>query len=487
MDEMFKYYMEMYNSMFENISNYYKVSTKMFEKIAGAHNQQSGFHTDIEKGFFPANGHEIYNYVARYGVSNLQIQAVLKLDGRLDFDKLNRAVRLSVDAEPIFKSRFIETDPPHWEPLENIGVVNFCSLQVVDDIDSAVQYFIESTVNLDKDPMLNVKLFRSEQYDVIALKVNHTCCDGAGVKEYIQLLAEIYCAIDKEDGAYIPAPRVGGRKDQDLLFKQLGVTNMKSLFTPGMDLFQPLWPFPWEPCGSNITCMSKCKSPAGFIEELKEYGKAKGATVNDLILTACYRAMGNMKQPIYGVPMEIPLTVDLRRYLPDHKTKAIRNFSGSIGTKLELIINEPFNETLGRVVSMMKDIKNSYPGLQSAIGLERIEKTSFHEILSYYQAVMETKKIDSFCPLYCGDRCVPTLSNLGYISKALIKFGEITVDDSYMLPPIVRAPGLLLLASSYNSVLSLSAGFFKSTISRENVERLLNKIMEELIEGPKNI
>ena len=486
MDEVFRYYMEKYNDMFENITNYYKVSTKMFEKIVGTHNQQFGFNTDTENGYFPANGHEIYNYVARYGVSNLQIQAILKFDGRLDFDKLNRAVRLSVDAEPDFKSRFIETDPPHWKPLENIGIVNFCSLQVVDDIDSAVQNFVESSVNLDKDPMLNVKLLRSDQYDVLALKVNHTCCDGAGVKEYIQLLAEIYCAIDMEDGTYIPTPRFGGRKDQNILFEHLGVTNMNSLFTPGLDIFKPLWPFPWEPCGSNITCMSTRKSPVGFLDELNEYAKNIGATVNDLILTACYRAMTEMKQPIYGIPMEIPLTVDLRRYLPEHKTQAIRNFSGSVGTKLEMIINEPFKETCRRVMDMMKEIKKGYPGLQSAIGLERIERTSFKEILSYYQAVMETKKTDSFCPLYCGDRCVPTLSNVGYVSKAIIRFGGVSVKDSYILPPVVRAPGLLLMASSYNSVLSLSTGFFMSTVKREKVDRLLNKIMEELIEGAKN-
>jgi NRPS condensation-like uncharacterized protein len=148
-------------------------------------------------------------------------------------------------------------------------------------------------------------------------------------------------------------------------------------------------------------------------------------------------------------------------------------------------LDEPFAETLRRVSNMMKEIKNHYPGMQSAIGLERVEKLSFQEILSYYQAVMETKKTELFCPLYCGDKCVPTLSNLGYMSKSLIKFGEVTVIDTYMLPPIVRAPGLLLMASSYNSDLTLSAGFFKSTVSRKFVEKLLHKINDELIEGCK--
>ncbi len=486
MENMFRYCLELYKKVFENITSCYKLSTKIFERFMEDYEQKSGVNgTNAKSGIFPANGHEIYNYVARFGVSNLQIQAVMKLDGKLDFERLKRAVGLSLDAEPILKCRLIEADPPYWKPLENIGVVNFCSFQEAEDIDASVQDFVESTVNLDQEPMLNVRLIRSGQYDVLAFKINHACCDGAGAKEYIQLLAEIYNSIGEQENMYIPVPRIGGRRDQDRLFEEMGITNMNSLFIPGADLFLPLWPFPWEPCGSNTACIPVSKYPSGFLEELKKCAKAYGATVNDVVLTACYRAMLEVKQPVYGMPMEIPVTVDLRRYLPDHKTQAIRNFSGSVSTRLEMVPDEPFNETLRRVVAMMKEIKNNYPGLQSAIGLERIEKISFNEILSYYQAVMETKKTQLFCPLYCGDRCVPTLSNLGYMSISPIKFGDITVTDTYMLPPVVRAPGLLLMASSYGSDFTLATGFFKSTVGGESVEKLLDKIKQELVEGCK--
>ena len=478
MDDMFKNYMEMCNKMLENVTTYYKFSTQIMEKFMGAYNHQPG-----GDNFLPANGHEIYNYIARYGVSNLQIQAIMKLDGRLDFDKLNRAVQLSVEAEPILKFRFVEEKPPHWEPLENLGLVNFCSLQEVNDIDAAVQDFIVSPVNLDMDPMLHVRLLRSEQCDVLALRANHTFCDAAGVKEYIQLLSDIYTTINKEDGQYIPVPRIGGRKDQDRLFEELGIINIDSFFKPGADVFQSMWPFPWEPCGSNIPCMSVCKFPDGILDDLIEYAKIRGATVNDLILTACYRAMIEMKEPVYGIPMEFPITIDLRRYLSDHKTSAIRNFSGAVSTKLDMILNEPFNETVQRVSNMTKGIKQGFPGLQSAIGLERIEKISFQEALSYYHVVVETKKTQSFCPLYSGDRCLPTLSNVGYVSNSLIKFADSSVIDAYILPPVVRAPGLLLMASSYNSVLTLAAGYYKSTVNGEYIDGLLNKIKDELISG----
>jgi NRPS condensation-like uncharacterized protein len=221
-----------------------------------------------------------------------------------------------------------------------------------------------------------------------------------------------------------------------------------------------------------------------YLDAMSKYARSKGATINDLILTAFYRAMLGMGQPIYGLPLEIPITVDLRRYLPNHKTHAIRNFSGSVNTRLSMSMNEPFSETLTRVAKMVKDIKKGYPGLQSAIGLERIEKLSFKDTLAYYQVSPESKR-SSYCPLYYGDKCVPTLSNLGYLSKSLIKFGSNTVYDAYILPPVVRAPGVLLMACSYNSVLTLATGYYKHTVSRENVEKLVDKIKDELVEECK--
>lgn len=481
MNDMFKYNIHLYNKTIESITNYYKFCGKMFENFMSAYNITN---RDLErKGTFPANGHDIYNYVARYNTSNLQIQAILKLDGKIDLYKLEQAVRLSLEAEPVFKCRFIEDTSPYWKPLDNIGIIKYFSLEETDDIDQSISNFIQSSFDIDNDPMLNMKVMRSEHYDVIGLKINHACCDGLGALEYIQLLSDIYNKIEHENEAFTPVPKIAGRKDQDRLFSELGITNQDSIFSPGSDVSIPMWSFPWEACSSNIASMSVVRLPYGYIDVINKYSKSNGVTVNDFILTAYYRAMLQMGQPIYGLPMEVPITVDLRRYLPDHKTQAIRNFSGSVSTKLIMSADEPFNETLQRAAAMMKKIKQGYPGLQSALGLERIEKLNYHETLAYYQASQEARNSQKYCPIYCGDKCVPTLSNLGCISKSLIKFGKQSVIDSYLLPPAIRAPGILLMACTYNSILTLAAGYYKGTVSKDNIDMLLNKIKEELIIG----
>ncbi len=482
MKDIYKNNKNNYNKMIQSVTRYYKDYTKLLEK--NLMDPQHLYNQEDRTGTFPANGHDIYNYVARYNMANLQIQAIMKLDGRLDFDKLKQAVKLSIVVEPILGCRFIEDRKPYWKPLDNINMINFCTFEETENIDQAIHNFIRDDLNLDSDPMVNVRLIRSDRSDVLAIKMNHACCDGIGTQEYVQLLADIYTKLYQKDGTFEPEPRIAGRKDQDRMFTELGITNQDAIFIPGSDICVPTWPFPWEQSGSNTILMSVSRIHSEHLEEISKYAKSLDVTVNDYILTAYYRAMLEMGQPIYGVPMEIPVTIDLRRYLPDHKTMAIRNFSGSVNTKLIMLIKEPFNRTLKRVSNMMKKIKKGYPGLQSAIGLERLENINFKETLAYYQA--DTNKTQFTCPLYFGDKCVPTLSNLGILSKSLIKFGNNTVVDEFILPPVVRAPGLLLMTSTYNSILTLAVGYYKSTVSKENIERLISLIKNELIQGYKS-
>ncbi len=484
-----KSYLDFYSNLYKNTTrsmfNYYMETTKLYEKYMDMNKPKIG-KTPDSPDVLPANGHDIYNYVARYGIGNCQIQAIMKLDSILDFDKLSKAVRLSVDEELVFGCRFVEGNPPYWRRLENIDEVVFCTFEEVVDVNEAVQRFLDSPLNMDTDPMVKVKLLRSGQYDTLCIKLNHACCDATGTKEYIQLLSEIYSSLDFEDGMFTPTPKGRSRKDQDRLFRELGIENPDSEWIPGSDISITTWAFPWKQgVFSTTTNNLVLRFAPGQLEQMKSYAKSSGNTVNNLILAALYRAMLKMGQPLYGLPMQIPITVDLRRYLPDHKTEAIRNFSGSVNTWLSMVENEAFDDTLSRVGCMMNEIKNAYPGLQSAIGLERLEKISFQDTLAYYKASTKTDKKISHCPAYWGEKCVPTLTNMGIISESLIKLGNTTVTDAFLTAPIVSTPGLLLVASTYNDILTLTVGFFEDTVLREDVEKLLNSIKSELLEGCK--
>ena len=349
------FYYKFYENMSKGMFSYYKELNKSFVEYWDINKHEIGTIPD-EPGVYPANGQDIYNYDGPYRMGNFHSQAILKLDGKLDFDRLSKAVRLTVDAEPVLGCSFVKGNPPYWKRLTNIDEVEFCSFEEVSDVNEAVKRFLDSRLDMDNDPKIKIKLIHSGTYDVLALKVNHACCDGTGVKEYIQLLSDIYSKTDGSGEAYTPKPTNRGRSDQDRLFKSLGIENPNDFWIPGSDTSSPTWAFPWIQDTSNKTQIVVCKLLPDQLDRISTYAKSKGATYNDVILAAYYRAMLGMGHPLYGVPMTVNVTVDLRRYLPDKKTESIRNFSGSVNSSLYMVENESFEETLSRVAYMMKEI-----------------------------------------------------------------------------------------------------------------------------------
>ena len=84
--------------------------------------------------------------------------------------------------------------------------------------------------------------------------------------------------------------------------------------------------------------------------------------------------------------MILQVSIDLRRYLPNHKAEAICNLSGALYIALERKNGETFEGTLARVTASMNKLKENYPGLESAAGLEYL----FSQGLRWYGKVHGT-------------------------------------------------------------------------------------------------
>lgn len=433
----------------------------------------------------PADAHDICNYVAKYHMANFQIQAIMKLDGRLDFNTLVKAVRLSIDSEPVLGSRFIKLDSPYWKPFDNIDNINLCSLEETNNPGESIQRFLESPLDMAKDPVFKVILIRSENYDTMGLKINHACCDAAGVREYILLLSDIYSRISTGEDAFVPKPSIRSKNDHEKLLSAFSEKNSGKPWSIMKQIAFPTWNFPWKNMKIGSTRFVFSRLPYGHLDVMKSYGKARNATVNDLILTAVYRAMFELSKPPYGSPMDIPITIDLRKYLPDNKAEAIRNLSGGIVMRLARKASEPFEDTLSRVMSLTKKIKEGHPGKENLLWAELIEKMNFNQICAYFKTTSQFNDMLSHNPFYVVDKCSPVLSNFGFISKSLIKFGDKVVTDAYIAPPVVRAPGILLVTSTYNGIITLGVGYYEPSVRKADMERLLNKIRDELVRGIK--
>lgn len=470
-----------YEKIYSRVVSSYLDLNETIRKYTGAY-RHTVRHSSDNPESFPASVHDIGNYVARYGIANFQNHIIMRLAGRLDFETLSRSVRLSIDAEPVLGCRFVLCNAPYWKRIDNLDAITFCSMEEAENPDLGVKGFFESPLDMDRDPMIKVRLVRTKAFDTLCLKINHTCCDGGGIKEYVQLLSEIYNTLDRGD-TYEVKPRIAGRKDEESVLEQLGIKDPKTAWKPMQDIPRSLWPFPWKYVRSDSARYSACKLPEGFVAEMSRFAKARGATINDLILTAYYRAMFEYCRPLYNIPLDMASTVDLRRYLKDSKAEAIRNFSGGFVLRLPRIKNESFENTLARVTKATGMVKSGNPGAQTAIGGEIARKLDFVSYFNYLKLLDKVAAHMIQFPLYVGNVGLPTLSNMGILLNKLIGFGSATATDAYIIPPCVRAPGFFLVAGTYNDIMTLSTSWFKGTIHRKDAEKLLDMIKTELVEG----
>ena len=417
----------------------------------------------------PVTGFDRICYLLGYGYYNMQIQAIITFDQHLDTDVLKKAVRLSLDAEPILRCQFIENDKqPYWQPFEHPDAIQWFEFVQNDSKQVAIEAFLKSPFYCEEQ-MLSVQLIRVNDNDTLCVKICHACSDGGGLKQYLQLLAEIYSSLLK-DSRYKPEPNTKRRLDQKSYFEALGIKDPLALMDP---LAQPLpatWAFPYYGVESGKMHISMRRFAGVSFDRIKAFGKSHAVTINTIILTSVFRSMFQLLNPPAGDDREICLTMDLRRFFTTDPSQDICNLSVTVTSKTYRAEEDTFLGTLNRVSKSIDDLKHAQVELPQAVIIEAQEAIEYAQLLTLFQAarpkVLETGKHP------------PTITNMGIISP--LQFGQIPADDAYLVPPTTNAPGFLLGVSTYNRTLTLLTSYYEPSHQSEDVNVLMDYMMKEL-------
>ncbi|WP_371372781.1 condensation domain-containing protein [Sporomusa aerivorans] len=414
----------------------------------------------------PANAQDLFNHLSGYLGCNHEIHCVLTLNGQLDFALLKKAARLLLNAEPVLGCRLVENQrEAYWLKRHDLAHLEICSLRETRDVAGEMERFVNKPVDSYYDPMLQIKVLRSAANDVVCIKINHACCDAGGLKECVALLASLYNRLLADDG-YLPPANILGRRDHTQVFEQIHVCEARQAWEdeqPERDT----WSFP-AASAENCEPQHVIKKVASrHFKEIQVYARQQGVTLNDVLVTACYRALFKMLTPAVDKPMTMLVTVDLRRYVPGGKAGAICNLSGLVVPAIAWVPGEAFTATLAKAAANMRHLKQRAPGLRTAIISEVYEKISVAALFDWLRSG-ETKLSS------------PIFSNIGVISKDIIRFGEIAAVDGCMIGPAMSAPSSLIAASTYNDVLTLAMAFYEPAIPRRQARDFLQLMIEEI-------
>lgn len=411
---------------------------------------------------------EVFDQVQRLfdinGFNDHQLHCVLRFECRPDAEILKKAVICSIESIPILGTRYLDGASPRWTTLDSDDSGRAF---VIAQAETEFEEFVVSRVDEGLGPQVRVCLLDLRPF-AIALKMNHMVCDAAGFKLYLRFLCKIYSGL-MADPAYRPARITGDRSMRGVLKRfDMGVKFRSLILQSGENNLTGGERFPLSDAGEARPFILTRKLARERVTALKVYGRAKGATLNDVVLTAYYRCLFQRLAVSPGTKLLIPVMVDMRRYLGESaEFMYLTNLASTVITRLDYKPGERFEGTLGRVKGIMDEKKGHDIGLNGFIKLNLIYRIFGNRIAN--RLLRSTLKN----PLIC-------MTNVGILDSTRISFGDLRPRDAYLCGAIKYKPHFQLAMSSYKGELTLSVNLYGSASDRDRILSFFNDIEVEL-------
>jgi NRPS condensation-like uncharacterized protein len=394
-----------------------------------------------------------------------QARILVYFRGHVDEERLARAVRLSIEAEPILGYRFVN-DPrrPYWQRVDEKDWVSIFSMTERSPSDPELYEFMVDPVLPERAPQVKVGLFRSED-DLLCIRTNHMIVDGGGGIQYLALLSSIYRELEK-DPLYRPRVNPSGRPGPRQVLKQVGLLSaIRAL--PKTRVPGAAWGVKRTSDDlSKKTFMIRQIGPER-LSFLRSYAREKGVTLNDVLLTAFCRSLFVICDPPMNQRLRVEVPTNLRRYLPAERAGAIGDISAVYFIAIDRRNDQNFEETLKRVHREMDKKKKDRTELAEMLLLELV-------LLPGIAFVKRMKELAIFKIAH------PVLSNLGVIDPGAVDFGTIPVEDVRPMGPTQFTPNIGLGVSTFRQRMTLSLSYCSSAMDPKTMDRFLELFLDQL-------
>lgn len=313
---------------------------------------------------------------------------------------------------------------------------------------------------------LRVCLVQSSTESAVAINIGHLCVDGGDGKYLLGKLTESYNLILVNGNADGLEVKNGSRAPEQMYYYVSPKEMLSLVKIPGSDVKSEFY-FPNDlPGRAN---MVRTVIGADTMAAARKKAKAEGATANDLLLTAVYRAYAQMPQVDADAPMSVMSMMDLRRHCDDGESDGLCNMSGTFPTKLENGVQGSFSDTLAEVAAQTREAKeNPLAGMDGMPLIHGAVRTMPMKVL----LLIAGKIYGSFS---LG------LTNLGNIDCKTLAMGEIVPTDGLFGGPLKKKPGMQVSAASFDGVCSLCIAGNYNAEDVKLLDAFLNKIAAEIL------
>lgn len=395
------------------------------------------------------------------------IRFVLRYPVLLRADVLCRAARAVVESIDVLHASFIPGRMhAHWQIHDHLAEADFFDVQSA----SADPYKDALSASLlpispSARAQLHVTLFTGKQNCALTVRISHLCADGTDSKYLLNKLLEAYHLLSTQGNLQSFSVKNGSRAPEQL-YQTLTRSQYRSLLRSPLSGIKTTFPFSSPDPGEKRITVRRLS--AERMNQVHMRAKSHGATLNDVLLAAFYRAYAAMPQVDAHAPLSIMSMMDLRRHCPGGDCAGIGNITGSLPTALPEGVRGDFSDTLGQIAAQTRALKaNPLAGLTGMPLLHMaVRRLPFRLLLGAVSRVYSSMSVG--------------LTNLGSLSKDSLALDRVSPDLCLMSGPLKQKPALQICAASFSGECVLSVIGQYTTQDAEDIAALLERLESEI-------
>ncbi len=397
------------------------------------------------------------------------VHVELRYDYEIDVEALKTVLICFFEKAPVLHSCFVDNHiSTHWE-VKPYRIDDVLTVEHPEDVDAAVDTFLTQYIPPDSDIQMKVGLFLKDGKSVLCIVENHMCMDGGDLKYFLKALCRNYSGYVEEKISPIDL-RTGSRSYEEVYsgFSKTETRMAKNLYKNVCAKDDHAFPLTPDSIRDKAFIARRKIDEERFVK-LKAVGKKHSATINDMLVTAYFYSLYELANYNPGDSVTISCAIDLRRHMKDLSDKGITNHTSWMQCAVPERGKDIF-ETLKYVVhSSNRFKKDKFMGLY---GLPLLKLG--YNILPH-SASEEIIKIGYSNPLLA-------MSNIGILEADKLSLAGHEPTDGFMSGAVKYKPYVLLSATSFKNVVTLSMCVKGNDEDKAIVERFFD-LMEKNIDS----
>lgn len=386
---------------------------------------------------------------------------LLTFDGAVDEETLRAATLRLIAANPYLGCRFaVREGVPVWEeiPEEEWGR----GFEVL----TPGAAMPPARLDVRTGPQVRVSLLQEDGGDRVVVTCHHGFCDARGL---LDLARDLFAACR----GVPPAPTGLYDRSTDPVLARFSAAEIEGACEAEAP-FVDRWRFPVERTGRGAPRIACRTLGPERLAGVRAFGKAHGATVNDVVLAAVFLAMLEIRgDPAdLGAPRGILTSADLRRYLDRPVPPA--NLSIAYEVTVSAGEGAGLEEVVGQVAAATKRRKANGLGPGCIRFYEGIYAGGVPAVKAFFDGMMGRYMETALKN--------PVFSNIGVIDEgvALPLAGEggrpLDLRSASIIPCVCWPYGFLISLSTFRDAMTIASAYEEGPYAPETVERFLDLI-----------